>query len=126
MCLTITCARVRFASMVTRMISNGSVARMLHIVSRSTSPSPSIEGMTTVTSCDVNRGISGMGIGRSLLKANRLTTRRRYRYRLTDVGSAWYEAIRKEVEGACQTYNSDTKRLKAENMTNSNESQQRP
>ena len=110
--------------MVTRMISNGSVARMLQIVSRSTSPSPSIEGMTTVTSCDVNRGLSGMGIGRSLLKANRFTTRRRYRYMLTKTGSARCEAIRKEVERACQTYNSDTKRLKAENMTNSNESQQ--
>ena len=93
-CLTISCARVKFASMVTKMISNGSVARMLRIVSRSTSPSPSIEGMTTVTSCDVNRGISGMGIGRSLLKANKFTTRRRYRYRLTNVQSASYEAIR--------------------------------
>ena len=82
--LTINCARSRFVLMVTRMISNGSVARMLQIVSHRTSPSPSIDGMTTVTSCDVNRGFPGMGIGRSLLKANRFTTRRRYLYTLKE------------------------------------------
>lgn len=95
------------------------------MVSHNTSLSPSIEGMTTVTFCDVSRGISGMGMGRSLLKANRFTTKRRYRYRLRKKESAGYEEIRKDFHRACQTYNSDTKRFKAENMTTSTEMQQR-
>jgi len=41
-----------------------------------------MEGMTTVTSREVNLGFSGIGIGRNLLNANTFTIKRRYRYML--------------------------------------------
>ena len=75
--LIILFARSRLASIVTRMISWGSVARMLNMVS--SRPSPPRDGMTTVTSLEVKRGFSGMGMGRRARKAKTLTIRRRYR-----------------------------------------------
>ena len=52
------------------------------MASHISAPEPSIVGMMTVTSRVVNRGFSGSGRGRRLVKAKRFTMRRRYRYRL--------------------------------------------
>lgn len=46
------------------------------MVSRSSPPSPSMVGMMMVTSCDLSVGFSGMGMGRKVQNANRLTIRR--------------------------------------------------
>ena len=74
---TMSLARIKFSSTVTKMISCGSVANMLRIVSQRSGPSPWSDGMMTVTSSGPNVGSSARGMGLSLQKAKRFTTSRR-------------------------------------------------